>query len=223
MQRQKPTFAAQMQFISIERVAPLGTNSTVMSVPYPTHIHFLHASSPSEVIIDYRAKDLLITSNWRTRFPLRKLLRAQCEEKPQLCEHYEPQYFDNTHITMLNRRAIFCLNPPGDSSTRASFYDSLLMGCIPVIFRPNVMYAYGDLIDYYGTMVVYIDENLILNGTANIVTQLQAIDVSSISRKQEAIEEYRPILQYSLQDYECDAFGFTLRRLYLLSTGLSTS
>ncbi len=63
-------------------------------------------------------------------------------------------------------------------------------------------------------MMVYIDENRILNGTANVVTLLQAIDSKRIRKDQEAIEQYRPILQYSLQDYECDAFGFTLRRLH---------
>ncbi len=85
MHIKRPAFASDMQFISIERWASLDENSTVMTVPYPTHIHFVNASSPSEVEVDYQKKDLLVTSNWHTRFPLRKLLRAQCEEQPLQC------------------------------------------------------------------------------------------------------------------------------------------
>lgn len=35
---------------------------------------------------------------------------------------------------LLFRKAIFCPAPPGDSITRKSIFDSLLAGCIPVIF-----------------------------------------------------------------------------------------
>jgi hypothetical protein len=35
---------------------------------------------------------------------------------------------------LLYREATFCLTPPGDSLTRKSLFDSLLAGCIPVVF-----------------------------------------------------------------------------------------
>jgi hypothetical protein len=40
----------------------------------------------------------------------------------------------------LKRRATFCLEPPGFSPPRKSILDSLLSGCIPVLFYPNAAY-----------------------------------------------------------------------------------
>ncbi|CAA7040370.1 unnamed protein product [Microthlaspi erraticum] len=34
----------------------------------------------------------------------------------------------------------FCLQPPGDSATRRSVFDSLITGCIPVVFNPYTAY-----------------------------------------------------------------------------------
>lgn len=34
----------------------------------------------------------------------------------------------------LKRRSVFCLEPPGANPIRRSMYDSLLSGCIPVLF-----------------------------------------------------------------------------------------
>ncbi|XWS09224.1 hypothetical protein CRYUN_Cryun40dG0067200 [Craigia yunnanensis] len=33
--------------------------------------------------------------------------------------------------------SIFCLQPLGDSYTRRSIFDSILAGCIPVLFHPD--------------------------------------------------------------------------------------
>ncbi|KAG7013773.1 putative xyloglucan galactosyltransferase GT14, partial [Cucurbita argyrosperma subsp. argyrosperma] len=37
--------------------------------------------------------------------------------------------------------SIFCLQPPGDSYTRRSIFDSILGGCIPVFFNPGTAYS----------------------------------------------------------------------------------
>ncbi|KAI4344978.1 hypothetical protein L6164_012148 [Bauhinia variegata] len=36
--------------------------------------------------------------------------------------------------------SVFCLQPPGDSLTRRSTFDSILAGCIPVFFHPKSAY-----------------------------------------------------------------------------------
>lgn len=36
--------------------------------------------------------------------------------------------------------SVFCLQPPGDSHTRRSAFDSMLAGCIPVFFNPGSAY-----------------------------------------------------------------------------------
>jgi hypothetical protein len=35
----------------------------------------------------------------------------------------------------------FCLQPPGDSPTRRSFFDAMLVGCIPVIFQKEAAWS----------------------------------------------------------------------------------
>jgi len=37
--------------------------------------------------------------------------------------------------------SVYCLQPPGDSYTRRSIFDSILAGCIPVFFHPGTAYA----------------------------------------------------------------------------------
>ncbi|KAJ4723096.1 putative Xyloglucan galactosyltransferase KATAMARI1 [Melia azedarach] len=39
------------------------------------------------------------------------------------------------------KMSVFCLQPPGDSFTRRSIFDSILAGCIPVFFHPGSAYA----------------------------------------------------------------------------------
>lgn len=41
----------------------------------------------------------------------------------------------------LFQRSIFCLQPPGDTFTRRSIFDSILAGCIPVLFNPASFYV----------------------------------------------------------------------------------
>jgi hypothetical protein len=48
--------------------------------------------------------------------------------------------------------ATFCLQPPGDTLTRKSIYESILSGCIPVVFRSDAAYveqlAFPDVVPY---------------------------------------------------------------------------
>jgi xyloglucan galactosyltransferase MUR3 len=60
------------------------------------------------------------------------------------------------------RRSVFCLQPPGDQPNRKSVVDSLLLGCIPVLFHE----AQLDYIPWHWghkfTSSVYIDYKVLL-------------------------------------------------------------
>ncbi|XP_010686167.1 probable xyloglucan galactosyltransferase GT11 [Beta vulgaris subsp. vulgaris] len=45
------------------------------------------------------------------------------------------------NVMRLFKRSVFCLQPPGDSYTRRSTFDSILGGCIPVFFHPASAYV----------------------------------------------------------------------------------
>uniref|UniRef100_A0A7I4C730 Exostosin GT47 domain-containing protein n=2 Tax=Physcomitrium patens TaxID=3218 RepID=A0A7I4C730_PHYPA len=44
------------------------------------------------------------------------------------------------HVTKVFLTSHFCMQPPGDSPTRRSEFDSLVAGCIPVLFHPSTAY-----------------------------------------------------------------------------------
>ncbi|KAG7548775.1 Exostosin-like [Arabidopsis suecica] len=70
----------------------------------------------------------------------------------------------------------FCLQPPGDSATRRSVFDSLISGCIPVIFTPyTAYYQYAwHLPEDHRRYSVYISEQDVKEKRVNVVEILKA-------------------------------------------------
>ncbi|KAJ8526914.1 hypothetical protein K7X08_029391 [Anisodus acutangulus] len=71
----------------------------------------------------------------------------------------------------------FCLQPPGDSPTRKSVFDSLISGCIPVIFDPfTAYYQYSwHLPEDHKKYSVFIDQEDVRNMKVNVVERLMQI------------------------------------------------
>ncbi|KAK1398590.1 Xyloglucan galactosyltransferase KATAMARI1 [Heracleum sosnowskyi] len=67
------------------------------------------------------------TSTKRCRF-------LECRNKDDKCQN-------PIHVIKTLQSSIFCLQPPGDSFTRRSTFDSILAGCIPVFFSPGSAYV----------------------------------------------------------------------------------
>ncbi|KAJ3683689.1 hypothetical protein LUZ60_013916 [Juncus effusus] len=63
-----------------------------------------------------------------------RCLLIDCNKDPKLC--YEPE-----SVIGVMKQANFCLQPPGDSWTRKSVFDSMLAGCIPVFFAEQTAYV----------------------------------------------------------------------------------
>ena len=72
---------------------------------------------------------------------MREALVQKCKEittttnNPKNCVHgsYDHNKMSNNE---LSRNSVFCLQPPGDMPSRKSVFDSILSGCIPVLFHP---------------------------------------------------------------------------------------
>ena len=60
---------------------------------------------------------------------------AASSNNPNSCVHgtYDHNKMSNNE---LSRYSVFCLQPPGDMPSRKSVFDSILSGCIPVLFHP---------------------------------------------------------------------------------------
>ncbi|MED6203606.1 hypothetical protein PIB30_000688 [Stylosanthes scabra] len=77
----------------------------------------------------------------------------------------------------------FCLQPPGDSPTRKSVFDSLISGCIPVLFDPfTAYYQYPwHLPEDHDKYSVFIDKKEVKAKNLNVVERLS--NVSSRERE----------------------------------------
>ncbi|XWS61784.1 hypothetical protein CRYUN_Cryun07bG0155300 [Craigia yunnanensis] len=82
----------------------------------------------------------------------------------------------------------FCLQPPGDSPTRKSVFDSLVSGCIPVLFDPfTAYYQYPwHLPEDYSKYSVFIDQEEVRQVKLNVVEILTKVP----EREREDIRRY---------------------------------
>ena len=56
------------------------------------------------------------------------------------CVHGANNCEDPSKVMKAFQSSVFCLQPPGDSLTRRSIFDSILAGCIPVFFHQGSAY-----------------------------------------------------------------------------------
>jgi hypothetical protein len=156
--------SATMEMCFLKREIHQHTQS--MAVPYPTnfvphsdmdtynHLQMLMQTNRDE-LMTYAASDHGTFSLFRAG------LRAACKASAE-CTDYDCSKtvtcFETVKstvgqkcsicslpfVTQRHLRSKFSLQPPGDSPTRQSIFDSLILGCIPVFFstcaRPDLMY-----------------------------------------------------------------------------------
>jgi hypothetical protein len=104
-------------------------------------------------------------------------------------------------LFQLMANATFCLQPPGDTLGRKSFFDGLLLGCIPVVMRldaPAVEQMPFSRIVPYEELVVVLPMEAIANGSlANPIESLFAMGIAEVRRRQRAIQRYARMLAFS--------------------------
>eukprot|EP00968_Pinguiococcus_pyrenoidosus_P015596 scaffold1449_cov244-Pinguiococcus_pyrenoidosus.AAC.1 len=130
LRRDNPAWAKTL-FVSIEAVS-----ERAFSVPYPT---FLHPRSDAEVEawLEHvrsmkKIRHGVLAAGWRRR---RMRLLQLCKKRSNLCWH-RSLHGDYKDRLMEYLEADFSIQPGGDTPTRRGFFDSLLCGAIPIIFRP---------------------------------------------------------------------------------------
>ncbi|ESQ51857.1 hypothetical protein EUTSA_v10017561mg [Eutrema salsugineum] len=97
------------------------------------------------------------------------------------------------------QHSVFCLQPPGDSYTRRSIFDSILAGCIPVFFHPGS--GYNQYMWYfpkdYTKYSVYVPEKGMRNGTVSLMELLGRIDKRRISKMRNEVTKIIPKIIYT--------------------------
>ncbi|CAI9288879.1 unnamed protein product [Lactuca saligna] len=201
-----------------------------IGIPHPTHFH---PQSDADIRSWQRT---IISSNRRSLVSfagaarpgaldnIRSILIDQCtstsEEhckffdcKSGLCD--EPK-----SLVGLFMESEFCLQPPGDSPTRKSVFDSLVSGCIPVVFDPfTAYYQYPwHLPVDHEKYSVFVDQEEVRETKVNVVERLM-----KVTRKERddmrryIVYELMPRLVYGDPNAKFelfqDAFSITINNL----------
>ncbi|CAN6322476.1 unnamed protein product [Urochloa humidicola] len=103
------------------------------------------------------------------------------------------------NIMRLFQRTVFCLQPPGDTCTRRSAFDSMVAGCIPVFFHQGSAYKQyrwhlpGDHHRYS----VYIPDADVRQRNVSIEAVLRAIPPETVERMREEVIRLIPRVLYA--------------------------
>eukprot|EP00747_Dinoflagellata_sp_TGD_P018734 gnl/TRDRNA2_/TRDRNA2_126705_c0_seq3.p1 gnl/TRDRNA2_/TRDRNA2_126705_c0~~gnl/TRDRNA2_/TRDRNA2_126705_c0_seq3.p1 ORF type:complete len:461 (+),score=35.65 gnl/TRDRNA2_/TRDRNA2_126705_c0_seq3:159-1541(+) len=135
--------------LTIDRWNPYGDPMpNVFGVPYPT---FLHPSSKAETdgwisFVASRSRPNMMTLIAGPRHH-RNALIGSCIGSDLCnytnCDGWEPGKAYTAHYVPSYLSSTFCFQPQGDSPTRRGLFDSLLCGCIPIIFdKKSADYAW---------------------------------------------------------------------------------
>ncbi|XP_018464877.1 probable xyloglucan galactosyltransferase GT15 [Raphanus sativus] len=134
-----------LSFLTIER-SPTSDNE--FAIPYPTYFH------PTSTVEIRQWQDKIKLTNRTTLFSfagaqrpsrsqnglVRSQVIQQCKSSSGTCTFLDCDVKANgcddpMSLMKLFESSVFCLQPPGDSLTRRSVFDSILAGCIPVFFN----------------------------------------------------------------------------------------
>ncbi|ERN20551.1 hypothetical protein AMTR_s00068p00206630 [Amborella trichopoda] len=120
-----------------------------------------------------------------------RCLSLQCRPGASGC--YEPP-----EVLRALSTAEFCLQPPGDSFTRRSVFDSILSGCIPVFFSPHTAYTQYQwyLPEQIGGYSVYIPPEKV----GRIEEQLMRIPKARVARMRSTVIDLIPRITYARPD-----------------------
>lgn len=122
------------------------------AIPYPTYFH------PSKDIEVFQWQSRMRRQKRRFLFSfaggsrpnlqdsIRSEIIGQCQASRRKCKLLDCDSQSNkcykpVFVMKMFQSSVFCLQPPGDSYTRRSAFDSILAGCIPVFFHPGSAYV----------------------------------------------------------------------------------
>ncbi|XP_062158290.1 probable xyloglucan galactosyltransferase GT14 [Alnus glutinosa] len=120
------------------------------AIPYPTYFH----PSKKSQVIRWQKKMRRTKRRYLFSFAgaprpnstnsIRSELIDQCQSSPTCnflgCFNGASKCDDPVNVMKAFQSSVFCLQPPGDSYTRRSTFDSILAGCIPVFFHTGSAY-----------------------------------------------------------------------------------
>ena len=216
---------------SLPRHSRLPKNQTdqmfpnLVSVPFATTFHFSGQQQQQQEdslpqFSNFANRTLLMSfigNDFHGDVDVRKRIVQQClhyhhHVDPNLCQtsDFTPQLMATTKT-----RAVFCLEPAGDGPWRKSIYDTITMGCIPVVFSELT----DDVAPWYWQDLkprarVLVPRQDFVEGRIDLRRFLQSIPPRLVRLMQETLKQRARAFQYSLHEDEGDGIRVVLDGLY---------
>lgn len=198
----------------------------LVSIPYPSSIHatvedsrfdLLHSQthhSQRRYLVSFIGSPHSGVDESRGKYAgTRERLIAECGMNPHICYAFDPKRHKLVcgEIVRVYGDSTFCLQPGGDSPYRKGLYDSILAGCIPVVFGLYLtQVAPWHFWARHRNDIVVVNETKYLQGEIDIFRDLMSISKFRIRRMQISIAQHAHRLQYALSDYPDDAVDILL-------------
>jgi xyloglucan galactosyltransferase MUR3 len=118
--------AAPMTVFGIERNARKGAPSEIIVAPYPSLVHFISPPPPRPSL--HERPFLVAFVGKSQQLPLRMKLIQQLNASPDCVVVEDVREMRGAGKLPIMQYSTFCLHPYGDSPTRKSYYDGILLG-----------------------------------------------------------------------------------------------
>jgi hypothetical protein len=186
-------------------------DSRFVSVPFPSGYHWWDGIKNlpwDRALAPQRNLTAVYIGSTQTLNPthtkIRRAMTAQCNTSSE-CHWFKIGHSSkDTSIAdflSLYKKAKFCLCPPGDDPARKAVFDSIVSGCIPVIFELNTLYNQypWHLTEQQALDIsVYIPGGAVRSGKLDFMSVLLAISPEVIRKKQEVLAVVAPRVQYAM-------------------------
>ncbi|KAL8141422.1 hypothetical protein V2J09_007443 [Rumex salicifolius] len=175
-------------------------------IPYPT---YFHPSSDDEVFtwqarMRTRSRKYLFSFAGAPRpdrpDSIRNQLITQCRQCNMVeCNNWKNKCHKPAELMKVFQDSYFCLQPPGDSYTRRSTFDSIVAGCIPVFFHPGSAYAqyYWHFPRDYRKYSVFISMYEVEYGKVSVEGVLGRISQKKVEEMKEQVVRLIPRVVYA--------------------------
>ena len=125
----------------------------------------------------------------------------RCEVSHWVMNRCSPTPAGLACVRSLKRSSTFCIEPPGYSSPRKSAIDSILLGCIPVLFHPMTDNANEWLwATWKHSGRLLVDRAAFLRGEVNLHRLLSSAPPPLVQRMKATVRRHARVFTISMQD-----------------------
>ncbi|KAL8141651.1 hypothetical protein V2J09_014683 [Rumex salicifolius] len=180
-----------------------------IGVPHPS---FFHPKSDDDIRRRKNLVSFVGAPRPKDRESIRSILIEQCTSASDKCGFFDcsERRCTKTEVVVENLMdSEFCLQPPGDSPTRKSVFDSLVAGCIPVLFDPfTAYYQYPwHLPANRSEYSVFVDQEAVRRREVNVIDRLAAVPAErKAEMRRRIVDEVLPGLVYADPEGKLERF-----------------